>query len=78
MEVVESGNMNGRMVTFNITMNYTSTSMTIQHPTDQVHVNQLYQGIAQGVFFLCLSTVVVGVMVLFICLNIIRECKVID
>ena len=68
------------MITFNITMNLsspiTTQDMTAQSPADQVDVNLLYQAIAQGVFFLCLFTVVGGVMGLFICLNIIQECKV--
>jgi hypothetical protein len=36
----------------------------------------MYKAVVQGIFLLCLSTVVGGVMVLFICLNIVKECKV--
>ena len=36
----------------------------------------LYRALAQGVFILCISTVLGSVMALFICLNIVSECKV--
>ena len=36
----------------------------------------LYRTLAQGVFILCLSTVLGSVMALFICLNIVSECQV--
>jgi hypothetical protein len=41
-----------------------------------MEVQIMYKAVVQGIFLLCLSTVVGGVMVLFICLNIVKECKV--
>ena len=75
-----ASNLTSQMATLNITLNYTSPSIaqdvTVHSPGQITEVDALYKAIAQGIFFLCLSTVVGGVMVLFICLNIIQECKV--
>jgi len=36
----------------------------------------LYRTLAQGVFIMSISTVIGSVMALFICLNVLNECKV--
>ena len=72
--------MTDQIVLINIAKNNNSSpmsqNMTVQHSEEQGNVDELYQAIAQGAFFICLSTVLGGVMVLFICLNIIQELKV--
>ena len=54
--------------------------LTIHSPATTISVEWqiMYKAVVQGIFLLCLSTVVGGVMVLFICLNIVKECKVYD
>ena len=62
-----------------ISLNYTWPSPDlIQSPASTISLDRqdMYRALVQGIFLLCLSTVVAGVMVLFICLNIIQECKV--
>ena len=53
-------------------MNSSSTANLTLPEGDMV----LYRTLAQGVFILCISTVLGSVMALFICLNIVSECKV--
>ena len=53
-------------------MNNSSPANITQLETDRI----LYRTLAQGVFILCISTVLGSVMALFICLNIVSECKV--
>ena len=66
------------------TVNYTSPNIaqdvTIQSVESTISIEGqiMYKAVVQGIFLLCLSTVVGGVMVLFICLNIVKECKVYD
>jgi hypothetical protein len=63
-------------------VNYTSPNITqdvtIRSPATTISMDGqiMYKVVVQGIFLLCLSTVVGGVMVLFICLNIMKECKV--
>ena len=59
-------------------LNYTWPSPDlIQSPASTISLDRqvMYRVVVQGIFLLCLSTVVGGVMVLFICLNIMQECK---
>ena len=62
----------------NYTSPYIAQDVTIHSPesTISLDVQIMYKAVVQGIFLLCLSTVVGGVMVLFICLNIVKECKV--
>ena len=53
-------------------MNNSSSANITQLESDRI----LYRTLAQGVFILCISTVLGSVMALFICLNIVGECKV--
>ena len=42
----------------------------------QTNMTTIYRTLAQGVFIMSISTVIGSVMALFICLNIVSECKV--
>ena len=53
-------------------MNNSSPANLTLLETDRI----LYRTLAQGIFILCISTVLGSVMALFICLNIVSECKV--
>ena len=81
MAMMADSNLTSKMVTLNTTFNYTSPSIaqdvTVHSPGQPVEENALYKAIAQFIFFLSLSSLVGGVMGLFICLNIIQECKVV-
>ena len=79
--MMADSNLTSKMLTLNTTFNYTSPSIaqdvTVHSPGQPVEENALYKAIAQFIFFLSLSSLVGGVMGLFICLNIIQECKVV-
>ena len=66
-----SSNLVSQMVPLKFTLNHTSSSME-----RNLELDILYKAVVQGIVLLCLASLVGGLMVLFICLKIIRECKV--
>ena len=72
MEVVSSNTTYGDNITYILPTKVMEEGNTT-HPLLPSKV--MYRTLVQGIFLLCLSTVIGGVMVLFICLNIVQECK---